>query len=102
MFKIASLVLLSVASLAAAQSGYSLLGCYSDSSAARALHEYVGTSSAMTVETCLSMCANVAGGPTALAGLEYGGECCTSLSAHIIRAKFMLTEEHSQTAGTRS
>jgi hypothetical protein len=87
MSKIASLVFLSVASLVAAQDGYNLLGCYSDSSAARALHNFVGTSSTMTVETCMSMCFNIDGnGPVTLVGLEYGGECCMSLSSSVARA----------------
>jgi hypothetical protein len=69
--------LLAFASLAIAVAPYvRYRGCYSDSSSARALHEFVGRSSAMTIETCQSMCANTEGGATTFAGLEYGGECC--------------------------
>jgi hypothetical protein len=68
-------VLLALTSLVSGAS-YTYRGCYSDSNTARALHEFVGRSSAMTVDTCLSMCANSNGGATTFAGLEFGGECC--------------------------
>jgi hypothetical protein len=80
MSKISALALLSAVAFAAAQSGdYNLLGCYSDSSSARALHLFTGQSLTMTIETCLTMCANAADGPTSLAGIEFGEECCMSI-----------------------
>lgn len=57
-------------------SGWTFLGCYSDSVNARTLKnglQVPGGASAMTVELCEATC--IAAGYV-LAGVEYSGECC--------------------------
>jgi hypothetical protein len=63
---------------AAASSGWTLLGCYTDSVSARSLPYAAGVPggpTAMTNELCQSTC-HAAG--YSLAGTEYSDECCES------------------------
>jgi hypothetical protein len=63
----------------AASSGWTLLGCYTDTVSARSLPYGAGVSggpTAMTNELCQSTC--LAAGYT-LAGTEYSDECCKTL-----------------------
>jgi hypothetical protein len=65
-----------LAAALAASSGWTLLGCYTDSVSARSLPYGAGVSggpSAMTNELCQSTC--LAASYT-LAGTEYSDECC--------------------------
>ena len=69
-----------LAAIPAASSGWTLLGCYTDSVSARALPYAAGVPggpSAMTNELCQSTC--LAAGYK-LAGTEYSDECCKYLS----------------------
>jgi hypothetical protein len=69
-----------IALSAAASSGWTSLGCYTDSVAARSLPYGAGIAggpTAMTVELCQSAC--LAAGYK-LAGVEYADECCKCFS----------------------
>ena len=68
--------------LATGSSGWTLLGCYTDSISARTLSQRVITISvtAMTIEACQAACYALA---YSLAGVEFSQECCKYLATLI-------------------